>query len=81
MDKVVVEVGDQVRQNDVYIRVSGEETRVTVNQEPEAEVLTTLRGDIVDAILDAIDANPQQDMPWQYEVTLEPGEGPAPTKT
>ena len=80
MDKVVVEVGDQVRPNDVYVRVSGDETRVTVNQEPEADVLATLRGDIVDAILDAIDADPQQDMPWQYEVTLEPGGGPASTE-
>ena len=50
MDRVVVEIGDQVRPDDVYVRVSGEETRVTVNQEPEAEVLATLRGDIVDAI-------------------------------
>jgi hypothetical protein len=80
MGKVVVEVGDQVRPNDVYVRVSGEETRVTVNREPEAEVLATLRGDIVDVILDALEANPQQDVPWQYEATLEPGGGPAPTE-
>jgi hypothetical protein len=55
MDKLVVEVGDQVPPNAVYIRVSGQETRVTVNREPEAEVLATLRGDIVDGILDELE--------------------------
>ena len=51
MGELVIEVGYQVPPNAVYIRVSGDETRVTVNPEPEPEVLATLRDDIVDAVI------------------------------
>jgi hypothetical protein len=56
MGELVIEVGYQVPPNAVYIRVSGDEIRVTVNPEPEAEVLATLRDDIVDAIIELSNA-------------------------
>ena len=52
MSELVIEVGYQVPPNAVYIRTSGGEIRVTVHPEPEADVLATLRDDIVDAIID-----------------------------
>jgi hypothetical protein len=52
MSELVIEVGYQVPPNAVYIRTSGDEIRVTVHPEPEADVLATLRDDIVDAIID-----------------------------
>jgi hypothetical protein len=52
MSELVIEVGYQVPPNAVYIRTSGDEIRVTVHPEPEAEVLATLRDDIVDATID-----------------------------
>jgi hypothetical protein len=52
MSELVIEVGYQVPSNAVYVRVSGEETRVTINPKPDAEVLATLRDDIVDAIIE-----------------------------
>ncbi len=52
MSELVIEVGYQVPPNAVYIRANGDEIRVTVHPEPGAEVLATLRDDIVDAIID-----------------------------
>ena len=48
MSELVIEVGYQVPPNAVYIRTSGDEIRVTVHPQPEADVLATLRDDIVD---------------------------------
>jgi len=59
MSELVIEVGYQVAPNAVYIRTSGDEIRVTVHPEPEPDVLATLRGDIVDAIIDLSNAEPE----------------------
>ena len=59
MSELVIEVGYQVAPNAVYIRTSGDEIRVTVHPEPEADVLATLRGDIVDAIIDLSNTEPE----------------------
>lgn len=61
MSELVIEVGYQVPPNAVYIRTSGDEIRVTVHPEPEADVLATLRDDIVDAIIDL--SNTESELP------------------
>lgn len=59
MSELVIEVGYQVPPNAVYIRTSGDEIRVTLHPEPEADVLATLRDDIVDAIIDLSNTEPK----------------------
>jgi hypothetical protein len=55
MKDLMVEVDEQCPPHFVYLRVSGDEIRVTVNPNPEAEALAVLRQDVGFAIADELD--------------------------
>jgi hypothetical protein len=55
MKDLMIEVDEQCPPHFVYVRVSGDEIRVTVNPQPEAEALAILREDVGLAIAAELD--------------------------
>jgi hypothetical protein len=68
-DKLVIHVGQQVPPDMIIVEVSNGITRITVNTQPEAEVVATLREYLGDAVVDAVEARPSKHHA-EFKVTL-----------